>query len=130
MMHIKYKLADSSISGVGLFAGQDIASGNRIYTPNPVLDVDIDEATFENLSKSEQEEIKYYGYFNSFTNKWHVAFDVIRFLNHGNKGSANVSQDESMVMRAVRDITAGEELLQDYIEIYPQESQHWTRIKN
>ncbi len=130
MMHIKYKIKASLVHGVGLFADQDIGKGDLIYTPNPVLDVDISVEQFESLSLEEQKEVKYYGYFNKKTNMWHVAFDAIRILNHGEKGVANVTQDEDMVMTAVRMIKKGEELFQDYDEIYPVDSDHFSRINS
>ena len=101
-----------------------------MYTPSPLLDVDITNEEFESLSDNEQKEVKYYGYWNKKTEKWHVAFDAIRILNHSTGDIANVTQDEDMVMTAKRDIQSGEELLQDYVEIYPDGSEHFDRIHN
>ena len=80
------------------------------------------------MSGSEKREVKYYGYFNKKTQKWHVAFDAIRILNHGENNFANVTQNEDMVMTAKRDIKKGKELLQDYKEIYPLDGEHFKRI--
>ena len=33
-----------------------------------------------------------------------------------------------MVMIAKRDISKGEELLQDYVEVYPKDGEHFSRI--
>jgi hypothetical protein len=129
MMHIIHKISASKIQGIGLFADQDIIAGSLIYTPSPLLDVDITQTQFETLTTEEQKSIKYYGYWNKKTQKWHVAFDAIRILNHGDAGTANVSQGEDMVMRAIRNISTGEELLQDYLEIYPDNNEHFNRIK-
>jgi hypothetical protein len=93
------------------------------------LDVDITHVEFENLTLSEQNEVQYYGYWNQKTQKWHVAFDAIRILNHGNADVANVTQDEDMIMKAKINIKSGEEILQDYSEIYPNTSEHFVRIK-
>lgn len=130
MIHIAYKIKPSGTHGIGLFADQNIKSGELIYTPSSLLDVDITQQEFDNLTQSEQCEVKYYGYYNKKTNKWHVAFDAIRILNHGTVEVANVTQDEDMVMTALRDIQSGEELFQDYIEIYPDGSEHFDRINN
>lgn len=134
MIHIKYKLKASLVdtSGIGLFSEQDIKAGETIYTPSPLLDVDITKDEFNSLSESEKFEIKYYGYFNNKSNKYHVAFDAIRVLNHADKGMANVTQDEDMVMTALRDIKKGEEILQDYNEIYPNDpgNHHFTTINS
>lgn len=130
MIHIKYKIKSSPIHGIGLFTDQDIKKGMLVYTPNPVLDTDITQQQFDELSSSEKNEVMYYGYFHKKTQRYHVAFDAIRILNHATVGVANVTQDDSMTMTAIRDIKEGEELLQDYIEIYPHGSEHFERIKN
>ncbi len=128
MMHISYKIKASEIHGIGLFADQDTREGDLICTPSPLLDVNITETEFESLTPEEKKEVMYCGYFNKKTNKWHVAFDVIRILNHGSDKDANVTQDEKMVMIAKRNISKGEELLQDYAEIYPKKGEHFNRI--
>ncbi len=116
MIHINYAISPSRTHGVGLFTTQPIHAGELIYTPNPLLDANVSAEQFANLSSSEQREIQYYGYFNKKTKLWHVAFDAIRMLNHASGDTANISQDEDMVMTAKRDIAAGEELLQDYLD--------------
>jgi SET domain-containing protein len=128
MIHIKYKIKESKTHGIGLFADHDIKAGDFIYTPSPLLDVDITQDQFDGLTSAEKKEVMYYGYFNKKTNKWHVAFDAIRILNHGAGEDSNVTQDENMVMTAKRDIPKGEELLQDYDEIYPRDVEHFARI--
>jgi hypothetical protein len=128
MIHIAYKIKASEKHGVGLFADQDINAGDLIYTPNPLLDVDISKEQFDNLALEEKKEVMYYGYFNKKTGKWHVAFDMIRILNHGAGEDSNVTQNDDMVMTAKRPISKGEELLQDYDEIYPRDGQHFARI--
>lgn len=129
MIHINYKIATSPIHGIGLFTDQDIKAGDLIYTPSS-LDVDISSDQFEKLSDSEKCEVMYYGYFNEYTNNYHVAFDAIRILNHAPQGIASVTQTPMMIMTALRDIKKGEELLQDYIEIYPYGGEHFDRINN
>ncbi len=128
MIHIAYKVKASQTHGVGLFADQPIKAGDLIYTPSPLLDVDLDEVQFKSLTPEEKKEVQYYGYYNKKTRKWHVAFDAVRILNHGGGEDSNVTQDEDMVMTANRDISEGEELLQDYTEIYPKDGDHFVRI--
>lgn len=129
MIHINYKIKTSHTHGIGLFTDQDIKKGDLIYTPSPLLDVDLTQEEFETLTPSEQKELKYYGYFNKKTSRWHVAYDAIRVLNHAPKGVANVTQDEDMVMTAIRDISRGEEILQDYSEIFSTDDEHFKRTK-
>ncbi len=128
MIHITYKIKKSNTHGIGLFADQDIQAGDLVYTPSPLLDVDLTQSEFDSLNVAEQREVKYYGYFNQKTSRWHVAYDAIRVLNHSPKGIANVTQDEDMVMTAFRNISEGEEILQDYIEIFPHGGEHFDRI--
>ena len=128
MIHIAYKVESSPTHGIGLFATQSISRGDLIYTPTPLLDVDITKQQFDQLSDMEKKEVVYYGYFHKKTQRWHVAFDAIRVLNHASSGVANVTQDEDMVMIAVRDIAEGEELLQDYGELFSSEDEHFMRI--
>jgi SET domain-containing protein len=125
MIHIEYKIKASETHGIGLYANQKINKGGLVYTPSPLLDVDLSLGEFESLNAMERKEVKYYGYLNHKTNKWHVAYDAIRVLNHGE--DPNVTQDEDMVMTAIVDIAEGEELLQDYKEIYPNGGEHFNR---
>ena len=128
MIHIKYKIQKSPLHGVWLFADQDIVQWDCIYTPNPLLDVNISDAEFQKLDPKEQYEVQYYWYWNITTQQRHVAFDVIRFLNHWSDSQANVTQDDSMTMIAKRNIAPWEELLQDYVELYPLDGFHFRRI--
>ena len=130
MIHISYKILASKTHGIGLFADQNNKGGDLIYTPSPLLDVDLTPEQFQGLTENEQREVMYYGYFNKYSGKYHVAFDAIRVLNHANTDVANVTQNEEMIMTAKRDIQKGEELLQDYVEIYPDGSEHFDRINN
>lgn len=129
MIHINYKIKKSTTHGIGLFADQDIKIGSLIYTPSPLLDVDLTQEQLDLLTNEEQREVHYYGYFNKKFQRWHVAFDAIRVLNHAPIGIANVTQDENMVMTALRDIAPEEEITQNYIELFSNEDEHFKRIR-
>jgi len=119
MIHIKYKLENSNIHGTGLFADQDISRGQVIYTSSPLLDLNISEEVFRALSDTEQREVRYWGFFDELSELWHVDFDVSKFINHMSEGQATVTQDKNHIdayLVAVRDIKAGEELSQNYLE--------------
>ncbi len=115
MIHVAYKIKPSATHGVGLFTDQDIKAGDIICSPSPLLDVNISIDQFNSLSSSEQREVKYYGYLHKKSNKWHVNFDL-RMLNHAPQDIANVIENEDFILTAKRDIVAGEELLQDYLD--------------
>lgn len=122
MIHIKYKLEASPLHGVGMFAAEDIAKGALIYTPSPLLDVNLTEEQFDSLDPREQEEVRWWGFFDRTSQKWHVDFDVTHFINHA--VDAIVTQDESHAeayLVAARDIRAGEELTQNYLEFESKE---------
>lgn len=117
MIHIKYKLRESELHGIGLFADEEIGRGTLVYSASPELDVNISESRFQNLDPKEQEEVRYWGYWDKANNVWHVDFDNTRFINHSY--NANLTQDEEYGeahLIATRDIKKGEELTQNYLE--------------
>ncbi|OGG58402.1 hypothetical protein A2765_05645 [Candidatus Kaiserbacteria bacterium RIFCSPHIGHO2_01_FULL_56_24] len=122
MIHIKYKLDRSPFHGIGLFADESIVKGTLIYTASPLLDVNITQEQFDSLSEKEQKEIRWWGFLDPVSNKWHVDFDVTHFINHAD--DAAVTQDtvhNDAYLIAARDIKAGEELTQNYLEFESEE---------
>ena len=117
MIHIKYKLDRSDIHGIGVFANQDIKKGEVIFTASPILDVNITQEQFDSLEEPEKKEVIYWGFFDKPTQRWHVDFDHMHFINHSY--SANTIQDllhlETYLI-AAKDIQAGEELTQNYLD--------------
>ena len=122
MIHISYTLKASDLHGVGLFADEDIKKGQLIYTASPLLDLNITEEQFDGLDQKEKDEILWWGFFDQPSQMWHVDFDVSKFINHSY--SATVTQDENheeAYLVATRDIAAGEELTQNYLEFETRE---------
>lgn len=122
MIHIQYKLDKSGLHGIGLFTNQNIKKGQLIYTASPLLDVDITKKEFDSLDDKEKEEVQWWGFFDEPSQKWHVDFDVSKFINHSYE--ANVTQvsghDEAYLV-AARNIQSGEELTQNYLEFESQQ---------
>ncbi|MGI9280136.1 MAG: SET domain-containing protein-lysine N-methyltransferase [Endozoicomonas sp.] len=87
-----------------------------VYTDTPELDLHLSEETLRQLPVPEQSFIEHYGFFDTVKNHWHLSHDHIRFCNHA-KEKANISLVDREYLVALRDIDAGEELLQDYREI-------------
>ena len=117
MLLVNTYLDASPIHGVGLFASGVIPKGTEIYKPSPRLDILLSNENFQKLDTFSQQQIKHYGYFDTQSNKWHLAFDDIRFCNHSK--DSNITQDpntDTYTLIAKRDIKAGEELTQDYSE--------------
>ena len=62
MFHIKIKLDKSKISGIGLFADENIKKDQIIYSINNKIDLLLTIEEFFHLSKNEQNTIRHYGY--------------------------------------------------------------------
>ncbi len=122
MIHIKYKLDRSVHHGIGLFADENIKRGTLIYTTSPILDVNITQGQFEVLNEREKDEIRWWGFFDVSTQKWHVDFDVSHFINHSYDGTVTQNPEHAdAYLIATRDINAGEELTQNYLEFESKE---------
>jgi uncharacterized protein len=122
MIHIKYKLDKSDKHGIGLFADEDLQKGQLIYTASPLLDVNITQEQFDTLSDREKEEFHWWGFFDEHTQRWHVDFDVSKFINHFEEGTVTQDTDhDDAYLVAVRDVKKGEELTQNYLEFESEE---------
>ena len=122
MIHISYKLKASDLHGIGLFADENIKQSQLIYTASPLLDLNITQEQFDSLDQKEKDEILWWGFFDQPSQMWHVDFDVSKFINHSYQPT--VTQDEQhneAYLVAARDIMAGEELTQNYLEFETQE---------
>jgi SET domain-containing protein len=122
MIHIKYKLDRSKHHGIGLFADEDLKKGQLVYTASPLLDVNLTQEQFDSLSDREKEEFRWWGFFDKMSQRWHVDFDVSKFINHQDVGT--LTQDKShseAYLITTRNIKEGEELTQDYLEFEKEE---------
>ncbi len=117
MIHISYKLDKSIHHGIGLFTTEDIPAGTLVYSASPLLDLEITNDVYMNLSEQEKNEIRYWGFWIESKQVWHVDFDMSKFINHS--PNANLSQDQShedAYLISTRVIQSGEELTQNYLE--------------
>lgn len=117
MIHIKYKLGESSRHGIGLFADEDLTEGQLVYTASPLLDVNITQEQFDTLSEREKQEFQWWGFLDTSSKLWHVDFDVSKFINHSTEGT--LTQDtnhDGAYLVTTRAINRGEELTQNYLE--------------
>lgn len=122
MIHIKYKLDRSNHHGIGLFADEDISQGKLVYASSPLLDVNLSTEEFNSLSDEEKQEVRWWGFFDEPSQKWHVDFDVSHFINHSYEGT--VTQDphyKDAYLVTTRNIKKGEELTQNYLEFESKE---------
>ncbi|NTV44712.1 MAG: SET domain-containing protein [Candidatus Yonathbacteria bacterium] len=122
MIHITYKLKESPLHGIGLFTDEDLIAGQLVYTASPLLDVNITQEQFDSLTDREKEEFQWWGFFDEPSQRWHVDFDVSKFINHALEGT--VTQDEGhdeAYLVTTRDMKKGEELTQNYLEFETEE---------
>lgn len=122
MIHIKHKVDISSLHGLGLFTLEDVPGGGVVYTASPKLDLNLPIEKFDSLDQKEKDEIMYWGFKIESQGVWHVDFDMSKFINHSQ--DSNVTQDfskEDAYLTAKRDIKAGEELTQNYLEFETKE---------
>ena len=130
MIHIKYKLKSSDLHGIGLFADEPLVKGQLVYTASPLLDLNITQEQFDTLDEREKKEILWWGFFDQPSQMWHVDFDVSKFINHSY--NATVTQDEehdAAYLVAARNVEAGEELTQNYLEFETEEDLEERGIK-
>jgi SET domain-containing protein len=119
MLLIKASVKSSSIHGLGLFAGEAILRGTRIWQFSPGLDAEIDPAHFEKLDQREKDFILFYGFRSKKSGNYHLSYDNVRFINHAEQGNVTVDtsgDDIEYPLIAARDIKAGEELKQNYYD--------------
>lgn len=117
MIHISYKLKESPLHGIGLFTQEDLSQGQLVYTASPLLDVNITQQEFDSLSENEQNEISWWGFWDEPTQRWHVDFDVSKFINHSSNATLTQDSDHTEAyLITTRNVNAGEELTQDYLE--------------
>ena len=122
MILIKYKLNKSKNHGIGLFTDEHLKKGQLVYTASPLLDVNISQEQFDSLNEKEKQEVKYWGFWDEPNRVWHVDFDVSRFINHSFEPT--LTQDPNQIQAylvTTRDVEAGEELTQNYLEFETEE---------
>lgn len=105
----KTYLNKSKIDGVGLFANEPIQQGEVVYTHSAQFQHVLTQEELETLPQSERRTFEHYGYKRD--GKWYLDFDDIRFVNHSDTPNLKLTDTG---ITAARDISAGEELTQDY----------------
>lgn len=120
MIVVKTKLDKSSISGIGLFANQDIAKGDLIWKMTSISVFQITPERYKELSQIEKDFIidKDYYWLDKYGN-YLIPIDDSRFVNHSN--NPNIIEIEENICIASRNIKQNEELTIDYKTLIPKE---------
>jgi SET domain-containing protein len=129
MIVVKTKLDRSLISGIGLFADQDILKGDLIWKVTSISSFKISPNQYKELSQIEKDFIveKDYYWIDDDGN-YLIPMDDSRFVNHSNDPNI-IEQDENSCV-ASRDIKQNEELTIDYKILIPKELWEPYMMKN
>lgn len=119
MIVVKTKLDRSLISGIGLFANQDILKGDLIWKMTSISVFQISPDKYKELSQIEKDFIiqKDYYWLDDDGN-YLIPLDDSRFVNHSNNPNI-IEKDENSCV-ASRDIAKNEELTIDYKTLIPE----------
>jgi SET domain-containing protein len=120
MIVIKTKLDKSLISGIGLFANQDVLKGELIWKMTSISVFKITPDRYEALSQIEKDFItdKDYYWLDEHGN-YLIPIDDSRFVNHSN--NPNIIETDENFCFASRNINQNEELTIDYKTLIPKE---------
>lgn len=108
-MLVKTYVNQSSIEGLGLFAGDDIPAGTLIWAYHENFDQVLDDARIDAMPAWQSEFFKKYCFSNN--DLYYYCIDDARFMNHSSKPNV-IDKPEGTV--AARRIKAGEEICCDY----------------
>jgi len=131
MLRIKASPAPSSTHGLGLFASQDIYTGQVIWQYHPSFDQVMSKRKFINLCRTLDDDALEHVLSCSYkrNNKYYYLTDNARFINHDEKNYNLVLLDD-MTEVALRDIRAGEELLENYFISYDEDDFFTFELRN
>lgn len=104
----RLRAGSSAISGMGVFAAEDIASGERVRL--------VDGGIVFRVNKTKEDSLSNPDWIGIGQNRWIDPRGVLRFLNHSCEPNVGVVTPETDVVAivAMRDIDEGEELTFDY----------------
>jgi SET domain-containing protein len=118
MMLVSNYLGQSAIHGTGLFAGEDIAKGTKIWEFIPGLDVEMDEALLTHTNPNIARFLQRYSYPHpEQQGRIILDGDNGRFMNHSENPNTDFTQTK--VGYARFDIPRGTEFTTNYNEFAP-----------
>lgn len=115
MMIVKNYVAPSDIQGVGVFAGEDIPSGTRIYEFAEGVDIVMTRDQAAAYGSEFARFMRIFAYVEPADRTMVISVDNSRFMNHAE--NPNTAWDEKFGW-ATRDIYCGEEITCDYFAFW------------
>jgi len=130
MLTVKTRIDKSTISGIGLFADEDILKGDTVWKMASISVLKITPVEYKSLSilyahwicsLIEQDFIKEKDYYwTDEDNNYMIPIDDSRFINHSVNPNVIDLDDNTCV--ASKNIKQGEELTIDYKTLVPKEN--------
>ncbi len=113
MLLVETYLSPSPLEGLGVFASQFIAKGQKLWMLDPTVDILLSPLQIAERPDVYQGFIRRYAYFDRTLGAYLLDGDHARFLNHSDTPKLAFSAADGRGV-AARDIEAGEEILCDY----------------
>ena len=114
MLTVKTKIDHSTISGIGLFAMEDIGEGQIVWKNNSGSELIISQTEFDLLSDYMKNIYQHSGYLDKVDKQWKLPLDNARFMNHA--ANPNTLQNADGDYVAVKRIWIDEEITCNYHE--------------
>lgn len=111
MLTVRTEVQASPIAGLGLFAAEPIAAGQVWWKFDRRIDRTYTSDEFEVFPEHIQDWLRTYAYLQD--GQWVLCGDHAKFVNHSDVPNSVTVGDESV---ALRDIAAGEEIVENYRE--------------
>lgn len=111
MLLVKTQVKSSPIAGLGLFAAEPIKAGDVWWRFDERIDRTFSQDDYENLPEQTKDWLKTYAYLQGGI--WVLCGDHGMFVNHSETPNSITAGNESI---ALRDIAAGEEIVENYRE--------------
>lgn len=113
MLTVKTFLAADAFGGIGLFAAEDLAAGTLIWKWHSACERVFSREEIDSFAEPFRSFVTKYGYgLADPPGCLVVCSDDGRFMNHSS--TPNTVESPPAIIRAARDIAAGEELTCDY----------------
>jgi hypothetical protein len=117
MLIIPTYLARSGVHGIGVYAGDTIKSGEKVWMFNPAVDFVYGSQWLPRLCRQSPEMVDYFCLYSyKRKNQYYYVTDNARFINHSL--DANIGFAENGDEIALKDINPGDELLENYLMSY------------
>lgn len=110
---IKYHLKEIEGKGIGLFTSEPIKKNTIIYKDDPLLERIYTDEEVKKANKYTQNFIYKYACFSDEDQKWYLAVDNERFINHSDDPNTLYVRKLGKTM-TIKNIKQDEELTIDY----------------